>query len=38
MVIEPVDQGDSGDENAQLPPVVQFNQYREPLLSSDTED
>jgi len=40
-VIEPVNQGDpdeEDDENVQLPPVVHFNQYREPLLSSHTED
>ena len=40
-VIEPVDQGDSDeedDENVQLPPVVRFNQYREPLLSSHASD
>ena len=40
-VIEPVDQGDSDeedDENVQLPPVVRFNQYREPLLSSHVAD
>ena len=35
-VIEPVDQGDSDEE--ELPPVVLFNQYREPLLSSHAED
>jgi len=36
-----VNQGDpdeEDDENVQLPPVVHFNQYREPLLSSQTED
>jgi len=40
-VIEPVNQGDSDeedDENVQLPPVVRFNQYREPLLSSHAAD
>ena len=40
-VIEPVDQGDSYEEesdNVQLPPVVRFNEYREPLLSSHAED
>jgi len=35
-----VGQGDSDeeDENVQLPPVVRFNQYREPLLSSHASD
>ena len=40
-VIEPVDQGDLYEEesdNEQLPPVVRFNEYREPLLSSHAAD
>ena len=42
MVAEPVDEGDSDEEEGgnaqQLPPVVQFNEYREPLLSSLAAD